>query len=112
MYHAHTQLEQDIVDLFDDPKLRVDAMRQFFKEAACNALNDDPDHPAHEKAALRFFDRWYRNLRQTIWTSAAEYALIDDGCPPREAKKEATTMYRNVYPTNNRNHKKEATNED
>lgn len=111
MYHAHTPLEQDIVNLFKDPKLRVNAMRQFFKEAACNALDDDPDHPAHEKAALRFFDRWYRNLRQTIWTSAAEYALIDDGCPPREAEKEATTMYRNVYHNTNQTNKKETHNE-
>lgn len=112
MYHTNDPLEQDVINLFDDDKIRVNAMRQFFKEAVCDYLDEDMEHQEHEKAALRIFDRWYLNLRQTIWTSAAKYALIGDGCPPKEAEKESITMYRTAYRNIDRKRRKEANDED
>ena len=107
MYRPNDPLEQDVINLFDDNRIRVNAMRQFFKEAVCDYLDEDTEHPDHEKAALRLFDKWYRNLRRTIWTGAAKYALINDGCPPEEAEKESATMYRAAYRNIDRKRRKE-----
>lgn len=96
-YHTNDPLEQDVIGLFNDDRIHVNAMRQFFKEAVCNYLDEDTEHPEHEEAALRLFDRWYRSLRQTIWTNAAKYTLIGDGCSLKEAEKESITMYQTAY---------------
>lgn len=112
MYHANDPLEQDIIDLFDDDRIRVNAMRQFFKQTICDYLDDDTEYPEHEKAALRIFDRWYRNLRQTIWTSAAKYALIGDRYSPEEAERKSLIMYRTAYRNIDRKRRKEMNNED
>lgn len=110
-YHTDDPLEQDIIGLFADDRIHVNAMRQFFKEAVCDYLDEDTEHLEHEKAALRLFDRWYRNIRRTIWTGAAKYALIGSGCPPEEAEKESITMYRTAYRNIDRKRRKETTDE-
>lgn len=97
MYHTNDPLEQDVHNLFEDDKIHVNAMRQFFKEAACDYLDDDTEHPEHEEAAYRFFDRWYRSLRKAIWTNAAKTTLEHHGTPPKEAEKEALTTYNKTY---------------
>ena len=97
MYHTNDPLEQDILDLFEDNKIHVNAMRRFFKESICDYLNDDPDDPAHEEAAYQFFDKWYRSLRKAIWTNGAKYTLEHHGTPPKEAEKEALATYSKAY---------------
>lgn len=111
-YHTNDPLEQDVIGLFDDDRIHVRTMRQFFKEAVCDYLDEDTEHPEHEEAALRLFDRWYRNLRRTIWTNAAKYTLIEDGCSLKEAEKESITMYRTAYRNIDRKRRKETSNED
>lgn len=97
MYHTNDPLEQDILNLFEDDKIHVNAMRRFFKESVCDYLDDEPDNPEHEEAAYRFFDKWYRSLRKAIWTSGAKYTLEHHGTPPEEAEKEAATTYSKAY---------------
>lgn len=97
MYHTNDPLEQDILDLFEDNKIHVNAMRRFFKESICDYLDDDPDDPAHEEAAYQFFDKWYRSLRKAIWTNGAKYTLEHHGTPPKEAEKEALATYSKAY---------------
>lgn len=97
MYHTNDPLEQDILNLFEDDKIHVNAMRQFFKESVCDILQDDLDDPAHEEAAYRFFDKWYRSLRKAIWTNGAKYTLEHHGTPAKEAEKEALTTYSRAY---------------
>lgn len=111
-YHTNDPLEQDVIDLFNDDRIHVNAMRQFFKEAVCDYLDENTEHPEHEEAALRLFDRWYRSLRQTIWTNAVKYTLIHDGYQPAEAEKESTTMYRTAYRNIDRKRRKGMNNED
>lgn len=106
MYHTNDPLEQDILNLFEDDKIRVNAMRRFFKETVCDYLNDEPDNPEHEEAAYRFFDKWYRSLRKTIWTNGAAYTLEHHGTPPEEAKKEAITTYGKAYRKHDQKHRK------
>ena len=112
MYHTNDPLEQDIINLFNDDRIHVNAMRQFFKEAVCDYLDEDPETPEHEKAAFRLFDKWYRGIRQTIWTGAAKYTLTKEGYPPEEAEKKSIAMYRNAYRNIDRKRKKEMNNED
>ena len=111
-YHTNDPLEQDVINLFSDDRIHVNAMRQFFKESVCDYLDEDTEHSEHEKAALRLFDRWYRSLRQAIWTNAAKYTLIHDGYQPAEAEKESITMYRTAYRNIDRKRRKETDNED
>lgn len=112
MSHTNNPLEQDIINLFDADRIQVNAMRQFFKEAVCDYLDEDTEHPEHEKAALQFFDKWYRNIRQTIWTGAAKYVLARDGHSAEEAGKKSITMYRNAYHNIDRKRRKDPNNED
>lgn len=93
MCHTNDPLEQEVLNLFDDDEIHINAMRQFFKEAVCDYLNDELAYPEHEEAAYRIFDKWYRSLHKAIWTSGAKYALEHHGTPPEEAEKEAITTY-------------------
>lgn len=97
MYNTNDPLEQEVLNLFDDDEIHVNTMRQFFKEAVCDYLNDELAYPEHEEAAYRVFDKWYRNLRKTIWTNGAKYTLEHHGTPPEEAQKEAITTYSKAY---------------
>lgn len=106
MYHTSDPLEQEVLNLFNDDKIHVNAMRQFFKEAVCDYLDDEPAHPEHEEAAYRIFDKWYRSLRKTIWTNGAKYTLEHHGTPPEKAEKEATTTYSKAYWKHDQKHRK------
>lgn len=112
MMHANDPLEKDVINLFEDSRLHVNDMREFFAENACEILDDDTNPTFHHEAALRTFDRWYRNLRKTIWTNAAKYALTKNGLTPEEAEEKAQTMYRNAFRNIDRKRRKEAHNED
>lgn len=112
MMHANDQIEQEVMSLFENGSLHVNDMRRFFKESVCDYLDSDPEHQEHEAAAYRIFDRWYRNLRKTIWTNAAKYALTKNGWPQKEATTEANTMYQNAYHHIDRKRRNEAHNED
>lgn len=111
MYHTNDPLEQDILDLFEDDKIHVNAMRQFFIESVCDYLADDADQPKHEKASARFFDQWYRSTRKAIWASAAQYILEHQGTPHETAVKEANTAYRKAYWQSDKKRRKETSNE-
>lgn len=111
MYASNPQ-GQDIVNLFEDNNLHVNDMREFFAENVCEILDDDTTQTAHHEAALHIFDRWYRNLRKTIWTNAAKYALTKNGWTPEEAEEKTQTMYRNAFRNIDRKRRKETHNED
>ena len=111
MYHTKDPLEKDILNLFTDDRLHVNAMREYFKETACDHLHDDPKNPAHAEAAYRFFDRWYKSIRRMIWINGATYTLEHHGTPPKEAMKEATHSYTKAYWKSDHK-RKEARNED
>lgn len=112
MMHTNDPLEKDVISLFENGRLHVNDMKEFFAESVCEILDDGMNPMTHHEAALRLFDRWYRNLRKTIWTNAAKYTLIGEGCPPKEAEKESITMYRTAYRNIDRKRRKETNNED
>lgn len=112
MIYTETPLEEDVISLFENGSLHVNDMREFFKESVCDYLDDDPTHPEHEEAAYNIFDRWYRNLRKTLWTNGAKYVLVGAHHHPEKAEKEAATMYRIVYRNRSQARRKENRNED
>nr|UVX65804.1 MAG: hypothetical protein [Bacteriophage sp.] len=112
MMHVTNPLEKDVTDLFESGKLHVNDMREFFAESVCEMLDDGMTPMKHYEAALHIFDRWYRDLRKTIWTNGSRYALTHTTHHPEEAKKTAATMYWNAYRNIDRKHRKELRNED
>lgn len=112
MMHAETPLEEDVVSLFEHGNLHVNDMREFFAESVCETLDDGMDQMAHYEAALHVFDRWYRNLRKTIWTNGAKYALAGPSPHPKETDAKTDIMYRHAYRNIDRKRRKEAHNED
>ena len=112
MMHVNDPLEQEVMSLFENGSLHVNDMREFFAENVCEILDDDEDPMAHNEAALRIFDRWYRNLRKTLWTNGMKYALVCNGLSPMDAEKEANDTYRNAYYNINRKRCKGAYYED
>lgn len=111
MIYTDNPLEQDVVDLFEKGSLHVNDMREFFAESVCEILDDGMTPMRHYDAALSIFDRWYRNLRKTIWTNGAEYALAGSSPHPEEAGKKADTMYRKAYHNINKKYHNRACNE-
>lgn len=112
MMHANNPIEKNITNLFKNSRLHVNDMREFFAENVCEILDDDTNPTAYHEAALRIFDRWYRDLRKTIWTNAAKYALTKNGWTPEEAEEKAETMYRNAFRNIDRKRRKETHDED
>lgn len=111
MMHTSDPKEQDIVKLFKNNKLHVNDMREFFAENICEILDDDTTHPTHHEAALRIFDRWYLNLRKTIWTNAARYTLLKNDGTPEEAERKAAAMYQNAFRNIDKKRRKEMNHE-
>lgn len=112
MMHTDNPLEEDVISLFKNGSLHVNDMREFFKDSVCDYLDDDQTCPEHEEAAYNIFDRWYRNLRKTLWTNGAKYVLIGAYHHPEKAEKEAATIYRIVYRNRSQVCRKEAHDED
>lgn len=55
--HANDPLEKEILNLFPDPRLHVNDMREFFAENVCHLIDHNTNPTAHHEAALRIFDR-------------------------------------------------------
>lgn len=110
--HDNNPLGKEVPDLLPDPRLHVNDMREFLAKNVRHFIAHNTNPMAHYKAALRLFGRWCSNLRKTIRTSGAKYALIGEGCSPKEAEKESITMYRTAYRNIDRNRREETNNED
>lgn len=112
MMHTDNPIERDVISLFENGSLHVNDMREFFAESVCKMLDDGMNPMEHHEAAIHIFDMWYRNLRKTIWTNGAEYALTKTGWTKEKARTESDAMYRKAYRNIDRKRRKEEYRED
>ena len=112
MMRVNDPLEQEVMSLFENGSLHVNDMREFFAESVCEMLDDGMNPMEHHEAALHIFDRWYRNLRKTIWTNGAKYALTKTGWTTEEAETGSDAMYQKAYHHIDRKRRKETSHED
>lgn len=109
MMHPNNPLEQDIVNLFKNSRIHVNDMREFFAKNVCEILDDDTTPTKHYEAALDAFDRWYRDLRKTLWTNGSKYTLTKLTNNPEKSEKTANALYARAFHNIDRHRRKEVT---
>lgn len=112
MTHVTNPPEKDVTNLLGKKRPHVNDMREFFAESVCEMLDDDTNPMEHYETALHIFDKWYRDLRKTLWINGAKYTLIHIIHQSKQAEKIANAMYRNAYRNIDKKRREEARNED
>lgn len=97
MMHATNPLEKDVTNLFENEEPHVNDMREFFAESVCEMLDNGINPMEHYEAALHIFDKWYRDLHETIQENSAKHALTNTTNHPEEAEKTTGTMYQDTH---------------